>query len=174
METFEDYLDNAMVPAGSNPPAFSIDSLDKANWAIGKIARAEAKIEQRRLAAVAYKAKLDAWMDDANKADIATVGNLSEMLKPWANVEIAKGKAKSIKLLGGTVGFRSSPAHLEITDEAAALAALPDDCKRVKVEVNKTAVKKRIEETGEIPAGCDLVAGDVRWYIQCDDTPKLT
>lgn len=148
---------------------FRIDSLDKANWAIAKIARAEARRAEREAAAKVYIDRIRAWVDSANKSDIDTADRLTELLRPWAEVEIAKaGKVKHVKLLGGEIGYRQAPKRLDITDEAAALAAVPESCKRVKVEIDKTAVKALIETTGEIPAGCDLVAGEIRWYVKTD------
>ncbi len=180
MDTIEEFMDREyeVAPVGETRPAFTIDSLQKANWAISKISRAEASIAQRQIAAEAYKAKVDAWLAQANKDDIATVDAITGMLKPWAEVEIAKaGKTKHVKLLGGEIGYRQSPSHLEVTDEAAAIAWAEAHCpEAVKVEKRlvKTPLKDAIQKRGEMPDGAELVAGEVHWYVKCADAPELT
>jgi len=154
------------------PPGFAIDSLDKANWAIAKIVRAERAIAQRQAVAEAYLDKVRKWLDDANKADISTVDAMTEMLKPWATVEIAKGTgAKHVKLLGGEIGYRQSPASLEVNDEAAAIAWAEENCtEAVKIEKRliKTPLKKLIMENGECPPGVEVKPGDIKWYVKTD------
>jgi phage host-nuclease inhibitor protein Gam len=164
-----DMEDIAIVGGPVEVPTFTVDSLDKANWAMAKIARAEERAERRKLAAEAYKSRVDAWLTDANKADLDTVDHLTEMLRPWAETEIAKaGKTKHVKLLGGEIGYRQSPERLDWVGNDADLAALPDTLKRVKVEPDKVAAKAQIKATGEIPAGFNVVPGEVRWYVKAD------
>ena len=147
---------------------FVVDTVDKANWAMAKLARAEKNMLRREVAAAAYKAKIDAWVADANKDDKETAARMTEYLKPYAEREIAKGKVKHVKLVGGQVGFRTNPDRLEVRDEAKALAVLPESCIRVKREVNKVAVKELIQQKGEIPDGVELVSGEVSWYAKVD------
>jgi phage host-nuclease inhibitor protein Gam len=168
-ETFDDVFDVGDVEQGERKVGFAIDSLNKANWAIAKIAKAEANIATRKLVADKYIKKVIDWVESANKTDKSTVESMTGMLKPWAEVEIAKsGKAKHVKLMDGEIGYRQNPDRLEIEDEKAALAAVPENCKRVKVEIDKVAVKALIKEKGEVFEGCKIVAGDIAWYVKTD------
>lgn len=171
-------LANILFPDRAQEPAFTIDSLDTANWALSKISRAMARIAERRGAAEAYKAKIDAWLAGANETDGATVERLTDMLKPWAEVEIAKaGKAKHVKLLGGEVGYRQSPGHLEVRDEAAAMAWAEAHCpEAVKVEKRlvKTPLKEAIMKRGEVPDGVEMAAGEISWYLKLDEGKRVS
>ena len=156
----------AELPANT---AFAVDTLDKANWAMAKIARSEARVNQRQAAANAYITRINAWVDTANKADLDTVDNLTGLLRSWAEVEIAKaGKTKHVKLLGGEIGYRQSPERLDWVGTDSDLAALPDTLKRVKVEPDKVAAKALIKAKGEIPNGFNVVPGEVKWYVKAD------
>jgi phage host-nuclease inhibitor protein Gam len=151
---------------------FVIDSLEKAEWAISKIVQADVQIDRFTVMAETLKARIEARLAEIVKNHHVTKDAMISMLRPWAEVEIAKqGKARSMKLLGGTVGFRQAPSRLEVMDEAAALKYFHDrqgaqDCIRVKEEVSKTAAKKLIEQTGEIPDGCELKSGEVSFYAE--------
>ncbi len=175
MEDLTKYVDE-LFPEEKEPQGFTIDTQQKAEWALDKIARAEGRIQRFRDAVTAAKARLDQRLEEVTKADLNTVERLGAMVRPWAEVEIAKiGNRKSVKLLGGTVGFRQSPARLEVTDPNAAIAWLEANqpaSVRVKKEVDKVNVKELVMAGGEVPPGCELVAGDVRFYIEAQ-RPEL-
>jgi phage host-nuclease inhibitor protein Gam len=150
---------------------FTIDSREKAEWALNKIAQKDARIAESERIAEQLIARIRARVADITRSDRESRERLVQMLHPWGAVEIAiakAGKARSVKLIGGTIGFRQSPARLEVTDEAAAIAALPAECVRVKKEVDKTAVKELIEKSGEVPPGVALVPGEVTFYVKAE------
>jgi phage host-nuclease inhibitor protein Gam len=165
------HFEDELFPEEAQAEGFVVDSMDKAEWALSKIARSEHRISMLSELAAKAKARIDARLEQITKGDRASVANLGEMIRPWAEVEVAKNeKRKSIQLLGGVVGFRQSPGRVEVTDEAAAISWLlaknESECIRIKQEINKIAVKKRIEQTGELPAGITFAAGEVRFYIE--------
>jgi len=149
---------------------FTIDSLQKAEWAMSKIGRAETEIYRFTLMADTMKERINARLEVILKKHLGTIETMEILLRPWADVEIAKaGKAKSMKLLNGTVGYRTAPNHLKVNDEVAAVAWLKDHaagCVRVKEEVKKTETEKFIEENGEMPAGVELIPGKITFYAK--------
>ena len=167
MSNIELIEDDLFPMPEANGEGFHIDSVEKAEWALSKIASAEKRILDREMMADALIYRIKERLGDITKQDRDTVENMKAMLHPWAEVEIAKqGKTKHVKLLGGEVGFRQSPARLEVIDTDAALSSLPESCIRIKKEVDKTATKKLIETTGELPDGVELVPGEVRFYVE--------
>jgi phage host-nuclease inhibitor protein Gam len=159
-----------LVPEETIPQGFAIDSLDKAEWALSKIARADGRIQDKQRVAKQLISAITARLEAITEHDRRSVEDLSAMLRPWAELEVAKqGKRKSVELLGGTVGFRQSPARLDVTDPVAAVSALEaahPECVRIKKEVDKVATRKLVESTGEIFEGMAMVPGAVNFYVE--------
>ncbi len=151
---------------------FSIDTMDKADWALRKIGRAERNIAQMEHLASALKAKIDARLAEIRKPYDRTVAAMTELLRPWADREMAELGIRSVKLISGKLAFRQNPAHLEVADEDAAIAWLQannhSNAVRIKASVEKNVVKEIIKTSGEIPAGMELVAGDVRFVVEAE------
>lgn len=161
------------------PQGFTVDSLEKAEWALSKIGEADAEVDRfSKMAAklkADYCARIDTRLAQITKPHTATRERMIELVRPWADVEVAKANGKkSVKLLSGTVGYRQAPASLVVTDEEAAVMWLKNHaagCIRTKEEINKSFTKKFIEENGEVPDGVELRAGDIRFYV--DPLPPL-
>ena len=100
---------------------FIVTDMKTADWCIAKIGEAEKRIEERRKLVDGYKKKLDAWLDKESAADFNTIEYMKETVRPWAELEIMKGKAKSIKLPCGTVGVRAGRESIQVDDEEAAI-----------------------------------------------------
>ena len=153
------------------PVGFVVDNLEKADWALRKIGGAQAEVDKIERYAMALKQRIDERVASILKPHLATIDAMTTFIRPWADVEIAKSNGKkSVKLISGTVGFRQAPASLVVNDEAAAIGWLQghgkDELVRVKYEVNKTAVKKLIESSGEVPDGCEMKQGEIRFYAE--------
>jgi phage host-nuclease inhibitor protein Gam len=157
------------------PQGFMVDSLEKAEWCLSKIGAADVEVNRfSEMAAklkAGYCARIDARLDQITRPHLATKERMVELVRPWADVEVAKANGrKSVKLLSGTVGYRQSPASLVVTDEGAAILWLKNNdeesCIRIKEEVSKKAVKELIEERGELPDGCELKQGEIRFYAE--------
>lgn len=117
-------------------------------------------------------------------------------LRAWTQQQIAanKGKRKSIRLPAGTIGFRIEPTHLDIADPPAALAwcleHLPSAV-RLAVDISgeqaaafrawqqthcpdaevgerllKSVLTEHAKETGELPPGATICAGQERFYVK--------
>jgi phage host-nuclease inhibitor protein Gam len=166
-----DLMDIVSGPSKVNAPSFDVTDLNSANWAMSKAAQAEKRIQQRSALASQYHEKIDAWLAEANKPDLQTVEFMQSLLGPWATRELATGKRKSLKLLGGTVGFRSSPPAVEVLDHDAALAyckTFAPELVRIKEELDKKEIKKRLEG-GEVIEGVQLSVGHVKFYLTVED-----
>lgn len=159
---------------------FKVDTLEKAEWCMRTKGKSQAEIDRFTEMAAHLKAEyceqIDERLAEITSPHLKTLENMTSLLRPWSEVEIAKqGKARSYKLLSGTVGFRQAPDSLEVKDEAAALLWIKQHdiqgCIRVKEEVKKTETKKFIESTGEVPDGCALRPGEIRFYA--DPLPPL-
>jgi len=80
----------ADAPTSAPAPAFIVNDPSKASWAIARILESEASIAQRSLLAESYKARIDQWLDSANKQDIDSISYLSFLLEPYVKDEVAK------------------------------------------------------------------------------------
>jgi len=103
----------------------------------------------------------------------------------------ANTKGKSIKLHTGTIGYRTSPEKIEVTDQHQVdMWAISNmeidklrehaklDIKLIKDElpgsliakafvgISKTALKDHFKATGELPDGCELVEAHDEFYAK--------
>ena len=150
---------------------FEVKDLDTANWAVGKMLAAESNIQRIRALADEYKRRIDEWAEKATKDDHATIEFFESEIRPFAEREISGGKKQSIKLMGATVGFRKTPARVEIEDEDALVGyceTFAPELVRVKKSVDKTEMRKRIEK-GEVFDGAHLEPGNVNFYVKMED-----
>lgn len=147
---------------------FQVDSLSKANWcatmadsAFNKILKAE----QMKAEATAH---IDKWFEDYTKEHTDTIDKMKELLAPWVSEEIADKKSKSVKLLNGVAGFRSSPESIKITDEKK----MVEEAKEFGIEVHtkecvyKTDIKKYIKDTGHVLDNAVLIPGSEKFYLK--------
>ena len=150
---------------------FEVKDLDTANWAIGKMMNAHERIVMREAQAAAYKYKIEAWLAEANKDDLATCEFFESELRPFVQQAILGTKKQSVKLLYGTAGFRHSPGTVEVEDEDAAVAyceSFAPEMVRVKKSIDKMAIKKRLAE-GEVFEGVKLAPGHTRFYVNIEE-----
>ena len=150
---------------------FEITDVDSANWAVGRMLTAETRIQQYRALADSYKRKIDEWLDRATKDDMATIEHFEHELRPFAELEIAKTKKQSMKLLGATVGFRKTPASVQIDDEEEAISyceTFAPELVRTKKSLDKTELRKRLEKGEEID-GARVEPGSVRFYVNLEE-----
>lgn len=100
---------------------FIVTDIKTADWCIAKIGEAEKRMQERADLVSGYMRKLVDWLEKNNAPDRQTVEYMRETVRPWAEIEIMKGKAKSIKLPCGTVGVRAGRDSIQIDDEEAAI-----------------------------------------------------
>lgn len=85
-----------------------IDSMEKADWALGKINIARKKMQQNADYVQAQVEKLQAWLEKQNQEQESTIAFFEGKLAPYLEDELKGGKKKSIKLPNGTAGFRKT------------------------------------------------------------------
>lgn len=136
---------------------FEVDSIDKADWCIGKIGQHQVKIDAVKRIAENYRRKIDEMEAEATRSHVTAIGRLEELAKPFLVQEIAKeNNKKSVQLVSGRAGYRHSEG-LVVTDGAAAVAwAEAHKPELIKKVISVSATKKHIKNTGEVPVGVEL------------------
>jgi hypothetical protein len=144
------------------PETFSVDNAAGANWVVRKI------IEARN-----YAKHVKQWAEAeilrAQREEEFFLFHYGHQLEIWARSQIASGKRKSVKLPGGTVGFRVRATKLEITDKKALLEWCKTNCPSSVMTVEtvlKKGVMSHVKDTGECPAGAEIKVGSDHLYIR--------
>ena len=135
--------------------AFVIDSLDRAEWLLSKLANLDAEADRMKANTAKRLQELA-----ADRAQL--LYRFEADLTQWARIEAARRRRKSVTLANGVVSFRTVPARFVVADEAAALDAARAACPAtVAVEtvsrLDRRALLDYVEATGELLAGVELV-----------------
>ncbi len=160
------------IPSAEAPAAepFTVDSLSKASWVASRILEAQARTAQRSDLARSYKARIDAWLSDANSSDNDSIDYLSMLLKPWVESEVSKQRrSRSILLPTATAQLRKLPDRIDIVDRDAALAYLKENHSEavvIREDISKTAVRSLIFTEGEAIPGVEAELGRDELYIK--------
>ena len=151
---------------------FTIDNQDKATWAARRYLQAEKRITDRERLAKEYKARIDSWLDQANKGDLDTTETMRSLLTPYVENELSGSTRKrSIDLLGVRIGFRKLPERVEIVDTSMAL----DFCEAnhpevvvVRKDLSKSELRK-VTQKGALIPGVVLDGGQDRLVVTALD-----
>jgi phage host-nuclease inhibitor protein Gam len=161
------------VPANSNDataPAFTVDSLAKADWAISRILDAEARIARRAELASTLHERIDQWLTKASAADEDSITYLSLLLRPWVEAELStQRRSRSISLPSGIAQLRKLPDRLDITDPEAAMAWAIEhrpEAIIVKKELSKSVLKTLVFKEGEAVPGIEAELGPDSLFIK--------
>jgi hypothetical protein len=161
------------IPPDSEAPAaeqFTIDNLTKAAWATARILEAEARIAQRSDLAKDFKARIDHWLESANRQDADSVSYLSLLLEPYVKDEVSKlHNSRTLSLPTGTASLRKLPDRLDITDNAEALAYCEvehPEAVIIKKELDKSILKDLILKQAEPIPGVEAEIGPDRLYVK--------
>lgn len=158
---------NAEAPATTS---FRVTDVSSASWCASRILEAQARVDQRAELARSYKARIDAWLSDANSSDNDSIDYLSMLLKPWVESEVTKQRrSRSILLPTATAQLRKLPDRIDIVDREAALSyckANHPEAVVVREEISKTAVRSLIFTEGEAIPGIEAQLGRDELYIR--------
>ncbi len=160
------------IPSAEAPAAepFTVDSLSKASWVASRILEAQARTAQRAELARSYKTRIDAWLSDANAADIDSIEYLSALLKPWVEFQVAKQRrSRSVLLPTDTAQLRKLPDRVDILDAPTALGYLKanhPEAVIVREDISKTAVRSLIFTEGEAIPGVEAQLGHDELYLR--------
>lgn len=156
---------------------WKIDSLQALEWALERLGDAETVISQNEDLAAQAESRIQSRLAECNKAPQRTAeffrGAILGYLIGHRGEVLGKGKAKSRKLIGGTVGFRSSRETIRVEDEEAALAWAKDQPVAsglvvVRASLSKAALNEHFKATGEVPPGCSVDAAEDIPYVKAE------
>lgn len=135
--------------------AFAIDSEERANWYLSKLANIETERARVKAQAAVILAALD-------RREQSLKGRFDAQLADWARERLAGAKTKTLRLLQGTIAFRTVAGSLRLIDKEAAFVhartELPE-CIITREELDAAAYRKRAQETGEVLPGIETVPG---------------
>jgi len=142
---------------------FHITKKEEAEWLVGKLTALDAKEEILERQYNAMKREIE---NDRRFFE----WRFGRELQEWVSRNLPP-KKKSIKLLTGTVGFRTRPPRLEVVDENVALEwakqHAPDVVEIITTErILRVPLKEHFEKAGEVPPGCALSAEEERFFVK--------
>lgn len=151
-------------PGKNESPAFSVTNEESANWVVRKIVEARAYGEH-----VTQYAQRE--LRRAEREEEFFLRHYGPQLEAWARTEIEKrgGRRKIVRLPAGSIGFRTAPAKLAVTDEGVLVAW----CKRhlpgavaVIERISRVALREHVQTTGECPDGAEITGRHERFYVR--------
>jgi hypothetical protein len=172
---FDDFEIPSISPAnGTEAQAaapFTINSFDKAAWAATRILEAQVRMADRATLAQAYKARIDSWLADSNKADEDTSAYLSLLLKPFIEDELSRSHSRSrtLHLPTASASLRKSPDRVSVLDEAVAMAYLESSHPSAivtKKTISLSTVRSLIFTEGEAVPGVEASLGSDNLYLK--------
>lgn len=155
-------LDNRDITEDTDAPEpakrFQINDLHSANWVLKQIAQTEEQIKELNDLANAEIDKIlrrvSSIIQPLENRIAFFKGAYGVALEDWAAGELEGKKSKSINLIHGKVGFRKSPDKvvLDVEDDIAIEECKllgRYDCIRVKEVVDKTELKKALQQSAD-------------------------
>lgn len=148
---------------------FVIDDEQKATWALRKLVRVRAELQEKTNDAQAEIARINEWMDrEAERLERQESFFLS-LLEEFHRTRLAQDpKAKTISLPAGSLKARKAPDNVDFDAEAFvewAQVTRPEFI-RMKLEVDRAKVKEAVLKDGEILPGVEKVEGDLRFSVE--------
>ena len=155
---------------GDDAPAFAVDSLAKADWAISRILDAEARIARRAELASTLHERIDQWLTKASASDNDTISYMTLLVRPYAEVEISKQhRCRSLVLPSGTIQLRRLPDRLEVIDPEIAMAWAEEHAPAAIVterKLVKSELKRLVFHQNEAIPGIEASLGIDEIYVK--------
>jgi len=160
------------------------------NWVVEWVLKRKGQIESTRQA---VKNRFKEIMADLDKEEEAMDNFYGSAFKSESDKLIRdQRKKKSVKLLTGTIGYRTQPDKLVITDinaailwsyenfsnndfidavknidiEAAKKLLAPAELRQIATDLYIKPLEEHIKTTGEIPDGCEYIVGKEVFYAK--------
>ena len=163
MSTETEADDDPVVVVGLDE-RFHVRDEGSANWVVRKIAECRS-----------YRDHVARWAQAetlrAERQEIFLMRRFAGELEAWAREQIGKqhGRAKSLSLPAGVLGFRREPTKLIVVDERALVGwcrtHLPAAIKTTE-SLLRSEIQAHIKATGECPAGAEIGGGGERFYVK--------
>jgi len=156
--------------------AWQITNQTSADWGMQRLAECEAEIAAVEAQYQSALARLRARYDELVARSQRGIGYFKFKLEKWATHERAallKGKAKSVQMLHGVIGWRKSGGRLHVEDKdalAAWLSGQPIELGlfRMKIEPEMRALQEHCRQTGEVPPGCTFEPEYDQFYVKAE------
>lgn len=172
-------LDEYEVQETPVKEAFHVDDLSKATWAMRKLRSVVAGLEANAEIAIAEKARIDAWLEDANKGLITEREFWETHLTTYLRKQRqADDSIKTITTPYGKISSRVTQPKWDTMEELTDwLLANNDMLVRVKYEVDKTLLKKTYEvdgdkvvnpATGEVVPFIQITPSDIAYKVEVE------
>lgn len=172
-------LDEYEVEESPEKEAFVVDDLSKATWAMRKLRSVVAGLEANAEIAIAEKARIDAWLESANKSLLSEreywEGHLTTYLRKQRQ---ADDSIKTITTPYGKISSRVTQPKWETMEELTDwLLNNNDKLIRIKYEVDKTELKKTYKvdgtnvidpSTGEVVPFIQIIPSDIAYKVEVE------
>ena len=142
---------------------FVVDTDQKADWAIRKLAVVRKKQAENQAIYDAEVQRITEWLSAVNTALQRDALYFEAVLRPYALTQRTEGR-KSITLPHGTIKTTAGQPKIEFKDESAFIEwAKTNDptLLKVKTDIDKTAVKALITEEGVVISTQGEIVPDV-------------
>lgn len=161
-ELFTPGVDPETIPADDQ--VWRIDDERGAEWALRKLARAEAHLDEIHLQAEEWTRRITEWAADVKAGPERDAAFFRAHLEWWARRRRDEDPdAKSVRLPSGEVSTRETRAAVEIADPAAVLAWARDrypDLVRVREDVQVSTLRGAVAISDDGHVRTSNEAGD--------------
>ena len=165
-----DSIENFGIPEDNEQrERFKIESKDQAAWALRKMSKIKAEIEENNKVAQAEIERITAWRDEENEKLERSISFFESLLHEFfLSQRESDPKLKTMKLPHGTLKMRKQQPQYEY-DEAQLLPWAKKNLPEaviVKESVAKNSVKKYIQETGEVVPGVTIIERPEKFSVE--------
>ena len=148
---------------------FTIDTPEKAAWAVRKLLESQERVTRSEEQASAYKARIDKWFEQSIKEDEDSIAFFKSLLRPYVETQIThQRKSRTLHLPGAAVSIRKKPDRIDVTDKETTVSFCEMNHPAaliVKKEVSKSYLKELLAK-GEIIPGCTVQIGEDEFYFK--------
>ena len=156
---------------------FTVKDASSAEWVMEKIAEKQAEIAEMTRQRDKMLARYNEWYAAGTEALNGDIAYFEKLLSDWAREELAEGKAKSISLPSGRVGFRAAApkvtfAGAPVDKTSAAFVTLTKQVAPEYVETKESVkwadFKKTLTlaENGAVVTESGEILPDMKWEAQ--------
>lgn len=148
---------------------FRIETKDQAAWALRKMSKIKAEIDENIMTAQAEIERITGWRDSENEKLERSAAFFEGLLYEYfMALRETDPKLKTMKLPHGALKMRAQQPEFQY-DETQLLPWAKEnlpDAVVVKVSVSKTPVKKHIKETGEMVPGVTITERPEKFSVE--------
>lgn len=148
---------------------FKIETKDQAAWALRKMSRIQAEIEENNKVAQAEVERITVWRNEENEKLQRSISFFESLLHEYfMQLREDDPKLKTMKLPHGSLKMRKQQPEFQY-DETQLLPWAKENLPEavvVKESVAKTPVKKHIQETGEMVPGVQMVERPEKFSVE--------